>query len=79
VAPDADATTRSDAPSREHAADALVSGRYDDALAAYRNLARARPGQPVFAAIATILERRLAARCKQRLESGAMPCAEGSH
>jgi hypothetical protein len=53
---------------------ALARGDYAQALAAYRSLARARPQRPVFAAIATILERKLRARCAARDQDGDMPC-----
>jgi hypothetical protein len=78
AARDATAASPTEAPSQELAATALASGRYVEALAAYRELARARPEQPAFAAIATILQRRLASRCKNGLDSGGTPCVEGS-
>lgn len=63
------------APSVEAAVAALASGQDQEALATYQALSRVQPEKPVFAAIAAILQHRLAARCKARLESGATPCA----
>jgi hypothetical protein len=57
------------------AADLLAAGRQREALAVYDELSRSRPSDPVFAAIASMLERRLAANC-QDLEPGGTPCAQ---
>lgn len=61
-------------PSAAAAIEKLASGDYRGALAAYRELASAFPEQPAYAAAATILQRRLATRCRQRAESGDPAC-----
>jgi hypothetical protein len=63
------------APPALDAIGALSEGRYREALVAYRALARAQPERAVYAVIASVLERRLGARCRQQAESGALPCA----
>jgi hypothetical protein len=55
------------------AANLLAAGRQREALALYDELARARPDRPAFAAIARILQRRLAARC-DHAQPGGSPC-----
>jgi hypothetical protein len=56
------------------AAALLASGHELEALCAYRALSRAQPHNPVFSAIAVILERKLSTHSEQPLEPGASPC-----
>jgi hypothetical protein len=59
---------------RRLAAEALIAGRYEQALPAYAELASAT-GQPVFETIQHVLERKLRARCEEREAQGGEPCA----
>jgi TolA-binding protein len=62
-------------PHSAAAIEKLASGDYRGALAAYRELASAFPEQPAYAAAASVLQRRLDARCKQRAETGDPACS----
>lgn len=61
-------------PSPHAAAQALAAGRFRDALAAYRGLARAVPSQRAYAHVARVLERRLAQHCGHRAGTGDGSC-----
>jgi hypothetical protein len=66
-----DATIQSSVgdPLVDEAAKHLVSGRQADAVGAYASLAVRYPSEPVYAAIANILRRRLKPACKQGNET----------
>jgi hypothetical protein len=79
--PDPDRTARDSGSSASGAsarlaAELLAAGRQREALAVYDELARNRPDDPVFAAIVAILERRLAARCRNEDPGRSSPCPD---
>lgn len=57
------------------AADAIVQGRYRDAIPLYEALALAHPDTPVYAHIVTILRRKLEAQQSPCTPGGPTPCA----
>lgn len=58
------------------AADALIAGRYQEALPLYQALAVAHPQNPTFAQILVVLQRRLRAMCRNGLTPEGLPCAQ---
>jgi hypothetical protein len=56
------------------AAHLLAAGRYREALAAYRELAQAKPNQPVYQQVARVLQQRLARHCERRAQGGDPSC-----
>jgi hypothetical protein len=63
-------------PSPRAAAELLARGRYRQALDAYRALAQASPGRPVFAHVTEALARKLARRCERRAAEGDVACLD---
>jgi hypothetical protein len=64
-------------PSAERlAADALIAGRYREALPLYQALAAANPQNPSFAQIVIVLQRRLLATCRNGLTPEGLPCIQ---
>jgi hypothetical protein len=57
------------------AADAVIAGRYREALPLYRALAAANPQNPTFARIVQVLERRVRAACRNGLTPEGTQCA----
>lgn len=60
--------------SERAAVDVLISGRDEQALDLYRELAGQRLDQPAYSAIVKILKRRIALRCKEQSPLGDKPC-----
>jgi len=58
------------------AADALISGRYREALPLYQALATANPQNPTFAQIIVVLQRRLQATCRNGLTPEGHACIQ---
>ncbi len=58
------------------AADALISGRYREALPLYQALATANPQNPTFAQIVVVLQRRLQATCRNGLTPEGHACIQ---
>lgn len=58
------------------AADALIAGRYREALPLYQALAVAHPENPTFTQIVVVLQRRLREMCRNGLTPEGLPCAQ---
>jgi hypothetical protein len=56
------------------AADAVIAGRYREALPLYRALAEANPQNPTFVRIVQVLERRVRAACRNGLTPEGAQC-----